>query len=284
MNDTAPRALILQHNTAPMAELHAALAKAQAMFEVPKRTKPVDVKSKEGKHLYTFNYAPLDEVLAAIKDGMATNGLSQGGYLARVDGQTVVRIVIRHESGQQIESDYPVFATKEGGQGFTSGVTYARRNGLCLALGIAPADEDDDGNANEGQFTQPVSQGQGKPFRVPEPRMPAPPVKPLPAPPQSAVYDPETGEVGPHPIPVPMTPEGTPNWIAFGTQLVNQLQRADALAEGEEWVSQCEAALAECERAAPKVHDRIAANIRVMRQRFDPPADFMTADDPLRPL
>lgn len=283
MNDIAPVAI-----AAPMAELHAALAKAQAMFGVPKRTKPVDVKSKEGKHLYTFNYAPLDEVLAAIKDGMAANGLSQGGYLARVDGQTVVRIVIRHESGQQIESDYPVFATKEGGQGFTSGVTYARRNGLCLALGIAPADEDDDGNTNEGQFTQPTG-GRTEAFKVPEPRMPRPPNKPVNVPPQQPVYDPETGEVGPHPIPVPLTPEGKANWVAWGQTIVNGLQRSDTKEEGLRWLHLNQITSQTCEADAPKVFARVAANVRVFEERFhspEPPADFMIADpdDPLRPL
>jgi len=40
----------------------------------------------------------------------------------------------------------PVVADKQNAQGFGSGMTYAKRYSLSMALGIA-ADEDDDGNA-----------------------------------------------------------------------------------------------------------------------------------------
>jgi hypothetical protein len=116
---------------------------------------------------------------------------------------------------------------------------------------------------------------------APAPRLPAngngapKPPAPLPqepAPPE--VHDPETGEVGPHLIPVLQSQLGKADWIGWGGKLVVALQRANTREEGEAWIRACQAALGNCERDAPKVHERVQANIRVMRERLP---DFMEA-------
>jgi hypothetical protein len=116
---------------------------------------------------------------------------------------------------------------------------------------------------------------------APAPRLPAngngapKPPAPLPqepAPPE--VHDPETGEVGPHLIPVLQSQLGKADWIGWGGKLVVALQRANTREEGEAWIRACQAALGNCERDAPKVHERVQANIRVMRERLP---DFMAA-------
>lgn len=116
---------------------------------------------------------------------------------------------------------------------------------------------------------------------APAPRLPAngngapKPPAPLPqepAPPE--VHDPETGEVGPHLIPVLQSSLGKADWIGWGGKLVVALQRANTREEGEAWIRACQAALGNCERDAPKVHERVQANIRVMRERLP---DFMAA-------
>ena len=116
---------------------------------------------------------------------------------------------------------------------------------------------------------------------APAPRLPAngngapKPPAPLPQePPAPEVHDPETGEVGPHLIPVQQLSLGKADWIGWGGKLVVSLQRANTREEGEAWIRACAAALGNCERDAPKVHERVQANIRVMRERLP---DFMEA-------
>jgi hypothetical protein len=90
------------------------------------------------------------------------------------------------------------------------------------------------------------------------------------------IYDPETGEVDevqPYMIPLEQT-NGKADWIRWGGILVKQLQASDTLAEGEEWIAQQELTLAKCEAEAPKVYERVQANIKVMRLRL---AEFMEA-------
>jgi len=146
-----------------------ALAAAQGSFETPKRSREVSVRLSAGGS-YSFKYAPLEAIHDAIRPALAKNGLSVQQYLAYRAGEPFVRTIIWHSSGEWRGSDYPIFPTKEGPQGFASGVTYARRYGLCLALSLAPED-DDDGNAAVGNTATPV---------VRPSRFPAPPPPPAP--------------------------------------------------------------------------------------------------------
>lgn len=122
-----------------------ALAAAQGEFKAPQRTKTAKVKgqSRNGsEYAYEYKYAPLEEIINSVKETLAKNDLFYYQYLLP-PRFNVMRTVIRHASGEFIASDYPVFPTKEGAAGFASGVTYARRYGLSLALGLAPEDDDD---------------------------------------------------------------------------------------------------------------------------------------------
>jgi hypothetical protein len=101
------------------------------------------------------------------------------------------------------------------------------------------------------------------PIVTPQPR-------PLPEPP---VYDEETGEVGPHLIPVNQA-NGRADWIAWGGRLVAALQHAATRAEGEEWLAQNEMTLAKCEAEGPKIYERLRAQTRAMRERLP---DFIEA-------
>jgi len=133
----------------PYAQISTALAIAQGKFHAPKRSKPVTVRTKTGES-YSFNYAPLEEIIDAIKQPLAENGLSWIQSLIRQEGGYFINTTILHASGEQLGPyPYPVLINRDGPQGFASGVTYARRYGLSLALGIAPED-DDDANAAEG--------------------------------------------------------------------------------------------------------------------------------------
>lgn len=151
-------------------EVFGALSEMQGAMEAPKRTKKAKVRgrTREGREYdYEYTYAPLDEVISAVKTPMKTAGLAYRQFLAERGGRHVMRTIIAHRTGQWFGCDYPIFWDESRGmQGFASGVTYARRYGLCLALGIAPED-DDDANVADGNA---AAISQRPPARASEPR------------------------------------------------------------------------------------------------------------------
>jgi len=232
------------------------LAKAQAEFTVPRRTKEV-------RGAYTFQYAPLDEVLAAVRPALGKYGLFLTQDIVTHEERECVRTRVYHGEAF-LENHWPMIVTERGAQKHAGGGTFARRYGICSLLGLAPED-DDDNNAAEGnqvtiQDRKPVASNGNRPKTGPLPKAP--------------VYDPETGEAGPRALPVMMA--GTkPDWIGWGGQLVAMVQHATSLAEGEAWVTANADALKNAEADVPKIYERIAANIKAMREKF--PADFMPA-------
>ena len=152
--------------SASCAQVCAALAAAQGEFGAIEKTKTADIGT------YSYKYAPLDKIISVIREPMAKHGLGRQQYLVSKGDQAFIRSIVWHSSGEWIASDYPVFPTKDGAQGFASGVTYARRYGLCLVLGLAPEDEDDDGVSAEGK---PAARPARRPTARQEPtRQPAP--------------------------------------------------------------------------------------------------------------
>ena len=283
MNDISPAiierddvALIPQPVFLPLAspscaQVCAALAIAQGAMKTPKRTKEATIKGNG--YSYTYKYAPLEEIVDAVKEALAANGLARHQYLVTRGSQPVMRTIIWHASGEWLASDYPIHPTKEGPQGFASGVTYARRYGLSLALGLAPEDDDDANVAEQLPFTTSAAPAKAPPHAngngAPKPPGPLPK-----EPPPPEVHDPETGEIGPHLIPVLQSQLGKADWHGWGLKLVTALQKSTTREEGEAWIRACQAALGNCERDVPKVHERVQANIRVMRERLP---DFMEA-------
>lgn len=129
--------------SAETTEVCTALSKAQGEFEAPKRTKSATIRPRDGGQGYQYAYAPLEEIIRVVQKPMAAAGLSRQQYLVSRGNMWFVRTIIWHVSGQWISSDYPVFAEAMTAQKFASGVTYAKRQGLCLAVGLAPEDDDD---------------------------------------------------------------------------------------------------------------------------------------------
>jgi hypothetical protein len=131
----------------PQSEIQAALAKAQGEFEPIKRDKTVSVTMKSGGK-YTFSYAPLESILHAVMPALSANGLSltQAIY---ANGKEYVETTLRHASGEVLSNRIPIFVRDDGPQAYGSALTYARRYGVTLLLCVS-ADDDDDGNAAEG--------------------------------------------------------------------------------------------------------------------------------------
>ena len=112
--------------------LAAALAKAQASFPPIVRDKEVAGRS------YTYKYAPLDAILAAVREPLSTNGLAIAQPL---EGADLVTLLL-HESGATLTARTPL-PPWDGVQQYGSMVTYIRRYALTAMLGIATEDDDD---------------------------------------------------------------------------------------------------------------------------------------------
>jgi hypothetical protein len=129
-------------------KLSDALAKAQGEFAQVTRDKTVTVTMKSGGK-YTFSYAPLESILHAVAPALSKHGLALTQAMVVVGGKDYVETTLRHSSGQSISNRIPLFVRDDGPQAYGSALTYARRYGVTLLLCIS-ADDDDDGNAAEG--------------------------------------------------------------------------------------------------------------------------------------
>jgi hypothetical protein len=120
-------------------KLATALAKAQAEIK--------DAALDSTNPHFRSDYATLTSCWAAVRAPFSKNGLAITQLTRIVDDEVVLDTVLLHNSGQWVRSTYPVRPEKPTPQGFGSALTYAKRYSLCGIGGIAPAGDDDDGNA-----------------------------------------------------------------------------------------------------------------------------------------
>jgi hypothetical protein len=157
-----------------IAAVAAALAAAQGEFpEIPK-DRTVTVRSKRTDTTYTFSYAPLDTILGCVRPALAKNQLALAqAVVVDEKGAELLRTTLLHSSGEWISNELPVFSGggDNASQNYGQGLTYARRYGVTALLCLA-AEEDDDGNGEDSDFTREPRQraagsskpaGQGKP-------------------------------------------------------------------------------------------------------------------------
>jgi hypothetical protein len=96
----------------------------------------------------TYAYANLATIHAAILPLLASLGLYWTTCPTLMDGQFVLDYALTHVSGGSIGGQYPLPASGTPQQ-VGSAITYAKRYTICAVLGIAPAEDDDDGQAAE---------------------------------------------------------------------------------------------------------------------------------------
>ena len=120
-----------------------ALSKFQA--ECPVVTKD----KKAGTGSYTYNYAPMDSIIAQVKVPLEDNGFSytvQTRYEQDPPAQVAICIV-HHVGGHSESSEFraPIDTGNMNNiQKNASSVTYAKRYAFCNAFGILTGDEDND--------------------------------------------------------------------------------------------------------------------------------------------
>jgi len=95
---------------------------------------------------FKSKFASLKSVIDAVKPALNSNGIAFLQEAVQIDGVTHIETVFYGHNNMLRTGPVPVVADKQNAQGFGSGMTYAKRYSLSMALGIA-ADEDDDGNA-----------------------------------------------------------------------------------------------------------------------------------------
>ena len=125
-------------------QLAGAFAKAKKSFPAIPRDKEVSVKMRSGG-TYKFSYAPLESILRATDKQLAENGL----VISQTEHESAVHSCLMHESGEWISNTVKIIFGNGNAQEYGSALTYARRYGVTLLLGIS-ADDDDDANSALG--------------------------------------------------------------------------------------------------------------------------------------
>jgi hypothetical protein len=127
---------------------HAAFVKAQKCFGSA-------LKTSVNPH-FKNRYADLASCVEAVIAGLNSNGLALMQVTHPSENGVAIETVLLHEGGGKISGGIlHVPASKQDSQGYGSALTYCRRYSLLSTCGIAPENEDDDGNAASRRAAQP---------------------------------------------------------------------------------------------------------------------------------
>ena len=133
-------------------ELATALAKAQSEI--------TGAKKDANNPFFKSKYADLSSVWEACRDALTKNGLCVSQMVEQNEHGDVLCTMLIHSSGQWLSSTMPIKSKLEARgsnelQALGSALTYLRRFSLAAIVGVAPAEEDDDGNgATNPSYTQ----------------------------------------------------------------------------------------------------------------------------------
>jgi len=134
--------------------LAAALAAAQGEYPAIPRDTTVKIRTKSGGE-YTFQYAPLDTILQALRPVLAKHGLA---VMQDIEGGAVSTTIL-HTSGQWWNGAQVLIPPDEPGpKPIGSALTYASRYSLRAALMIATDDDDDATTASGDHMAVKASQ------------------------------------------------------------------------------------------------------------------------------
>ncbi len=121
-------------------EIGKELAKALLGFQ----SEAIDIKKSADNPFFHSKYAPLDEIIPAIRAAIKKHGLVYMQVPTAED--TLVTIVCHVETGQSISGSIKLKPKDNSPQAQGSAITYARRYALVSMLGLN-TEGDDDGNA-----------------------------------------------------------------------------------------------------------------------------------------
>lgn len=240
-----------QENT--FGKIGLALAKAQGEMKGA-------AKDSTNPH-FKSKYAGLSSIWDACREQLHKNEIAVVQSPEIADGKMVLRTMLIHSSGETIEGFLPIqVAANATSQQVGSAITYARRYSLASMVGVAPAEDDDDGNAaseTKGESVPPGSYGR----------------KPLA---KKAVQPTVMMEQTPHAIPVLIGNDGS-DWAGWATTLVGAIKAAKTPEEVNDWTLKNAVQISNMARdyqnKTPNLHAALVERIQQKRMSFMGNAD-----------
>lgn len=129
-------------NEAAQQKLYAAFQKAKAEFEVPKKTRTVTIRQKEGGK-FSFKFADLEEVARCVDKHLLDNWLWVFYTMAPAPDGALITLRLRHTDGGELESTLPIPFAGCGPKEIGGTITYFKRY-LKVGLFDLIAEEDND--------------------------------------------------------------------------------------------------------------------------------------------
>ncbi len=130
-------------------DLFGAMAKAQAEM-------PVASKSSVNP-FFKSNYASFSDIVKASRPVLSKNGLSViQTIVERENGQKYLYTLLMHASGQFIASRLKIIPLKQDIQEFGKYVSYIKRYTYASIVGVADAQEDDDGESSMAEVRKDI--------------------------------------------------------------------------------------------------------------------------------
>ena len=147
--------------------IHGAMVKAQTAFKTIEKRRKATIVSQKGT--FEYKYADLADVLESVVAALNEAGIyvSQPTKTIWSDNGTaslMLTTVLRHESGECLESEWPI-PIQQSPQQTGSLLSYYRRYALCSLLGIAAEEESDkteEDTLDKTQGNKPVQRGRQK--------------------------------------------------------------------------------------------------------------------------
>ena len=104
---------------------------------------------------FKAGYSTLCSVWECCREPLSKNGLAIVQIPHESDQQVIIETILMHTSGEWVSGKISMKPVKTDPQSIGSAMTYARRYALSAMVGVAPIEEDDDGNAATGKTTPP---------------------------------------------------------------------------------------------------------------------------------
>lgn len=128
-------------------DIVADLAKAKEKFQRPKQS-GINACFKSQYFPKGLPYSTASDIDEAISSSLSAHGFAPITVHPRcVDGAWFAMGVLRHQGGEDIRAEVPLYMQKHDMQSFKSALTYAHRMLLVCLTGVLSGCEDDDANA-----------------------------------------------------------------------------------------------------------------------------------------
>jgi hypothetical protein len=243
-----------------------ALAKAQGQIPDIERDRTVTVQPRLGT-AYHFKYATLAAIIKGIKKALSDNGIAYTQVLTFENNDKLYYLTTSlHFENQFISSVTPLIISDGTNQQFGSALTYMKRYALAALVGVA-AEEDDDGNAADGNEVQAIQQA-GKP------NPPAPdPIKTI----KTTVASGGSIKIETKDIPfngdsinVPFLADNSNHdWLKWGQMFMEQARKAPHLIDLEELEANNIAPLKNMQEYAAKMYTNMSMALIKVRKELE---------------